>query len=193
MKNISSLIEDPELTPDLEKTYQEVKENLNAPFVPNFFKIWGHAPVALQGILPVMKHILGSGELDRKLKEMIMIAVSSGNECNYCQTAHHAFCTMLGGTQEQIDLLKAQQTLNGSGSPKEREAIDFAVRVAKSPNSTSEEDFKKLGALGYSTGEIMELIAMAGMAVFYNLIADASGVKLDKEFLEMSRNKEAHK
>ncbi len=189
MKNISSLIDDPKMTSDLENTYQEIKKSLNTPFVPNFFKIWGHAPIALQGILPAMKHILGSGELDRKLKEMIMIAVSSGNECDYCQTAHQAFCTMLGGTQEQIDLLKAQQTLNGSGSPKEREAVDFAVRVARDPTSTNSDDFKKLGALGYSTNEIMELIAMAGMAVFYNLLADASGVKLDQELLEMTRNK----
>ncbi len=187
MKTISTLLEDPKETPALEETFQTIQEKLNAPFIPNFFKIWGHAPEVLEGIYPVMLHILGGGQLDRKLKEMIMIAISSGNECDYCQTAHQAFCKMLGGTQDQIDVLKAKQTLNGSGSAKEREAIDFAVRVAKQPNSTTEADFKKLGALGYSTGEIMELIAMSGMAVFYNLIADASGVKLDQELLQMAR------
>ncbi|WP_010521978.1 carboxymuconolactone decarboxylase family protein [Aquimarina agarivorans] len=190
MKTISTLINDPEITPELEQTFDNIKKDLNAPFIPNFFKIWGNAPVALQGIFPAMQYILGNGELNRKLKEMIMIAISSNNECNYCQTAHQAFCTTLGGTQEQIELLTAQQTLNGSGSLKESEAVDFAVRLAKEPNSANEEDFKKLGALGFTTTEIMELIAMSGMAVFYNHLADATGVKLDQELLMMAKSKD---
>lgn len=184
MKNISSIIDDPVTTPEIEATFKTIKEELGAPFVPNFFQVWGDHPTALQGIVPVMKHILGNGVLDRKLKEMIMIAISSLKNCNYCETAHQVFCFSMGAMPEQIEALMNNYTLPESDSPKDKAAIDFAVRLSKHPNTSSEEDFEKLGALGFSKAEILEVIAMSGMAVFYSHLADATKIKIDEGFKE---------
>lgn len=83
MRTISKIIDDPLITPELNATFEIIKKELSAPFVPNFFKVWGTAPKVLEGIFPAMQHILVSGELDRNLKEMIMIAMSSKSCCNY--------------------------------------------------------------------------------------------------------------
>ncbi|KAA1242609.1 carboxymuconolactone decarboxylase family protein [Aquimarina sp. RZ0] len=189
MKTISSLLNDIEITPELQNTFDSIKKELNAPFVPNFFKVWGNAPTALKGIFPVMQYILTSGELDRKLKEMIMIAISSSQECKYCETAHQAFCSMAGGTPEEIESLKSSNTLLENSSPKEKAAIDFAVQISKDPKSSNEEDFKTLQQLGYTISQIMEIIAMSGMGVFYNHLADATKINLDRELLATTPNR----
>ncbi|MBP2831897.1 carboxymuconolactone decarboxylase family protein [Aquimarina sp. U1-2] len=184
MKTISSIIEDPITTEELENTFNTIKKELGAPFVPNFFQVWGHAPLALHGIVPAMKYILGSGVLNRKVKEMIMIAISSSKNCNYCETAHQVFCFAMGALPEQIECLVNEHTLSASDDPKDKAAIDFAVRLSRDPNSSSEADFEKLQKLGYSKPEILEIIAMSGMAVFYSHLAAATKINIDEGFAE---------
>ncbi len=183
MKTISTIFENPAITPELENTFETIKEELGAPFVPHFFQVWGDAPMALQGIVPAMKYILGSGVLDRKLKEMIMIAISSLKHCNYCETAHQVFCYSMGALPEQIESLVNAHTLPDSDNPKDKAAIDFAVKLSKKPNLSSEEDFITLKGLGYSKAEILEIIAMSGMAVFYSHLADATKINVDEGFI----------
>ncbi len=184
MKTISTILEDPITTPELENTFETIRQELGAPFVPNFFQVWGNAPHALQGIVPAMKHILGSGMLDRRLKEMIMIAVSSFKHCNYCEAAHQVFCSSMGALPEQIEHLMNKHTLREIDNPKEKAAIDFSIKLAKDPNSSNQDDFSKLEALGYSKPEILEIIGMSGMAVFYSHLASATKIKIDKGFQE---------
>ncbi len=188
MKTISTVINDPVTTPELQNTFETIKQELGAPFVPNFFQVWGNASKALQGIVPAMKHILGSGELDRKLKEMIMIAVSSFKQCNYCETAHQVFCSSMGAIPEQIEALVNNHSLRESDNPKDKAAIDFAVKLAKDPNSSNDEDFSSLKAVGYTESQILEIIAMSGMAVFYSHLASATKINIDKGFTEALAN-----
>ncbi len=186
MRTISTIIDDPVVTPELNTTFETIKEKLRAPFVPNFFKIWGTAHNSLKGIFPAMEHILVGGELDRNLKEMIMIAISSRSCCSYCETAHSTFSSMMGGTQEQIKSLQTENTLLESDDKKNKAAIDFAVKLSYNASASSEDDFNRLMALGYTKSQVMEIIAMSGLAVFYNHLADATKVNIDKEFLSIT-------
>ncbi|MBQ4818797.1 peroxidase-related enzyme [Aquimarina sp. MMG016] len=182
MKTISTILDDAKTTPEVETTFTTIQEELNAPFVPNFFKVWASVPDTLKGIFPVMQHILTEGVLDRKLKEMIMIAISSSRDCVYCEIAHQVFCSMAGGEEAQIASLKKNATLPESADPMEKAAIDYAVRLSKDPKSSSQKDFDHLMKLGYSEPQIMEMIAMSGMGVFYNHLADATKINIDEEF-----------
>lgn len=114
---------------------------------------------------------------------MIMIAISASKNCNYCETAYHTFCAMMGGDSDQINSLKNTSSLTDSGNPKEKAAIDFAVRLSKDPKSSSDNDFELLVGLGYTKSQVMELIAISSMAVFYNHLADATKINIDDEFM----------
>jgi len=188
MKTISKIIDDPSVTPEIEDTFIKIKTALNAPFTPHFFQVWATAPESLKGIWPVMNHILTSGRLSRKLKEMIFVAISSLKDCHYCEAAHHAFCLSIGVTKEQIEDLIKHYTAE-TADPKEKAAIDFAVRLAKDSHSSSEEDFKNLKALGFDDEEIMEIIAMSGMGVFYNHLANATKINIDDGFTKIISRK----
>ncbi len=179
---ISNMVEVP-FNPELSEVFDKIQTALNAPFTPNFFKVWAVSPVSLEGIWPVMRNILTSGKVGRKLKEMIFVAISSLKECHYCEDAHHAFCLSIGVTPEQIDALISTYTCD-TADPKEKAAIDYAVKLAKDSNSSTQEDFDNLKEMGFSDEEIMEIIAMSGMAVFYNHLANATKINVDKGFLD---------
>ncbi|HAS44161.1 MAG TPA: short-chain dehydrogenase, partial [Microscillaceae bacterium] len=143
MNTISNMIAPVEMTPELEETFGEIKQALDAPFTPNFFTVWGASPESLKGIWPVMNHILTSGNVGRRLKEMIFVAISSLKSCHYCEKAHHAFCLSIGVTPEQIDDLITNYTTD-TDDPSEKAAIDYAVKLAKDANSGTQEDFDHL-------------------------------------------------
>lgn len=84
-----------------------------------------------------MNHILTSGQVGRRLKEMIFVAISSLKSCHYCEAAHHAFCLSIGVKPEQIDGLVKNYTAE-TDNPREKAAIDFAVKFAKDSHSSSE-------------------------------------------------------
>jgi uncharacterized peroxidase-related enzyme len=181
MRTISKIVDNGEVTPSLSETFGKIQNALQAPFTPHFFQVWATSEESLNGIWPVMKHILTSGKVSRKLKEMIFVAISSYKGCNYCQSAHHAFCLSIGVTPEQIDDLINDYTAP-TATPKEKAAIDLAMRLARDPHSSSEEDFKELADHGYSTEEVMEVIAMSGMGVFYTHLANATKINVDTGF-----------
>lgn len=183
MEQISKLVDNAEVTPELQETFDSIKNALGAPFTPHFFQVWGLSPVSLDGIWPVMKNILTSGQVGRKLKEMIFIAISSLKSCHYCEAAHFAFAASIGVTQEQVDDLIQNYTAE-TADPKEKAAIDFAVKLAKDSHSGTAEDIEHLQSLGYSIPEVMEIIAMSGMAVFYNHLANATKINIDSGFLK---------
>ena len=180
METISKIFNDIEVSSEVEIMMNQIKEDLKAPFVPNFFKVWADAPESLKGIFPAMKHILASGHLSRPLKEMIMLAISSKNDCKYCASAHQAFASMMGVGMTDIESLKSRYTVDND--PQIKAAIDYTLKLAKDPKSGTLEDITQLKALGYSKPEIMELIAMSGMSVFYNHLADATQINIDAAF-----------
>lgn len=181
MRTISDIVDNGEVTPELTKTFGKIQNALGAPFTPNFFKVWAVSEESLNGIWPVMNHILVNGKVQRKLKEMIFVAISSFNNCHYCQSAHHAFCLSIGVTEEQIDDLINLYT-SPTATPKEKAAIDFAMKLARDPKSSSESDFEELRSLGFCDEEVMEVIAMSGMGVFYTHLANATKIVVDKGF-----------
>ena len=59
------------------------------------------------------------------------------------------------------------------------------MRLAKDSHSSSEKDFQTLRQLGFDDEEIMEIIAMSGMGVFYNHLANATKINIDKGFTKI--------
>ncbi len=188
MEQISNLVENPTVTPELEEVFDKIKKALKAPFTPHFFQVWGNSPESLKGIWPVMNHILTSGKVGRKLKEMIFVAISSLKECHYCEAAHHAFCLSIGVTPEQIEDLVNNYTAV-TATAQEKAAIDYAVKLAKDANSGDQHDYNNLIELGFSQEEIMEIIAMSGMAVFYNHLANATKINIDSGFKKILKSR----
>ncbi|MEM7549568.1 MAG: carboxymuconolactone decarboxylase family protein [Bacteroidota bacterium] len=181
MSSISPIFTTEKFNPETESLLETIKQTMNAPFTPNFFKVWGNAPTALNGIWQVMKYVLMDGKLPRRTKEMILVAIASGGgESNYCSTAHSAFLKMLGVDDQEIEAVKSDLTM--LSDDKEKMAIEFAQRLGDDSNCMNDHDYEKLRSVGYFDEEIMEIIAMSGMAVFYGHLANATKINIDTPF-----------
>jgi len=86
---------------------KEVYKEINEAFgmVPNFFKAQGAVdPEWLALNWQREKQIMiKEGALDRKTKEIIALAVSLVNGCEYCTLAHESMAMMLGASKEEIN------------------------------------------------------------------------------------------
>lgn len=96
------------------KVYADIKKVFGLTFVPNLFKAMAHHPDYLEATWTRVKVIMGPGRLDRKTKEIIAVAVSATNGCEYCVNAHTAALRRLGfGDAELTEVMAVVDLFNG--------------------------------------------------------------------------------
>ena len=76
-------------------------------FVPNFWRTIAHHPPTLKAVWAHLKSVMAPGAIDALTKEMIAIAVSATNGCEYCINSHIAGARKLGMSDAQFGELMA--------------------------------------------------------------------------------------
>ena len=109
-----ALISEREATGKVKEIYDQIQEAFGLPFVPNLFKAMAHNPELLEANWKRLGTIMGRGRLDRKTKEMIAVAVSATNNCEYCVNAHTAALKRMGVTDaELLELMSVVDLFSG--------------------------------------------------------------------------------
>ena len=165
---------------EVRELYLDFQRRMGFPAAPNFIKVQGHSLAAASGTWGLVQHTLVGGSLPRTLKEMTFAAISADRQCRYCEAAHLACCRMLGVDDETLAKLSAG--IGDIDPAKARDIIRFGVRCARDPQSISKADFDVLRAHGLRESELVELVSMAALAVYANIVADATGVPPDEMF-----------
>ncbi len=87
--------------------YDEIMETRGINFVPNIWKTLAAHPPTLERIWRGIETVMADGRLDRLTKEMIAVAVSATNGCEYCIASHTAVARKLGMDDEMLGELLA--------------------------------------------------------------------------------------
>ena len=82
------LIEYDEASPEVRAVYDDIKRTRNVPDVNNFWKYIAHDPATLKRTWQSVKEVMQPGALDALTKEMIYLAISVTNGCQYCIASH---------------------------------------------------------------------------------------------------------
>jgi uncharacterized peroxidase-related enzyme len=167
-------------SPEVRVLYDDFCQRMLFPAAPNFILTQGHSPTVTRGTWDLVRNVLVSGQIPRWTKEMIFAAISMDRDCRYCAAAHLACCRMLGVDPELLDGLV--RDVNAISDPKLRDLILFAVKCSREPQSLTEADYEKLRRNGLEQSEIVEVIAMSALAVYANILADATGMEADAMF-----------
>ena len=101
------LIEYNDATPEVRAVYDDIMATRKTDWVNNFWKALAHDPPALKRTWESIKQIMAPGALDPLTKEMIYLAVSVTNQCNYCIASHTAGARGKGMTDDQLKELMA--------------------------------------------------------------------------------------
>lgn len=168
------IVEPGTASPEVEAVYEEFYKRMQFPAAPNFITVQGHSEAATRGIWELLKSVLLGGLIPRWEKELIIVAISRERKCQYCVAAHTACCTMLGVGGEYL-----VQDVRLIPDPPLRDSILFAIKAARDPQALDEADFRVLRDRGLSSSKIVELISVAGLAVYLNILADATAVEPD--------------
>jgi AhpD family alkylhydroperoxidase len=102
-----ALIEYKDATPEVRAIYDDIMTTRKTDWINNFWKAIAHDPVLLKRTWESLKQIMGPGALDPLTKELIYIAVSVTNNCNYCIASHTASAFGKGMTDAMFKELQA--------------------------------------------------------------------------------------
>jgi len=160
--------------------YQEFHTRMSFPTPPNFIMTQGHSPALARGTWELVQNVLVSGQVPRWMKELIFVAISNDRDCRYCTAAHIACCRMLGVKPELLDLMVSN--VHGITDLKLRDIILFSIKCSRNPQNISAKDYEQLRQHGVTQSEIMEIIGMSALAVYANIIADATAMEADEMF-----------
>ena len=94
-------------SPEVKAVFDDIKATRKVKSVNNFWKYLANEPRMLRHTWESLKSIMGPGELDPMTKELVYLAVSITNNCEYCMASHGAAARAKGATDAQINELYA--------------------------------------------------------------------------------------
>lgn len=94
-------------TPEVEAVFADIKAVRKSGFINNFWKVLAAHPPTLARLWANVKAVMAPGAIDPLTKEMLYIAVSVTNNCEYCIHSHTAAARAKGLTDEQLAELLA--------------------------------------------------------------------------------------
>ncbi len=88
--SLVKLVEYAEAAPEVRAVYDEIMQARNTDWVNNFWKALANDPAMLRRTWDNVRQVMAPGALDPLVKEMIYVAVSATNNCEYCTYSHTA-------------------------------------------------------------------------------------------------------
>jgi uncharacterized peroxidase-related enzyme len=178
--------------PDLEDLPADVRARILAVqeksgFVPNVFLALAHRPAEFRAFFDYHDALMEKeGGLSKAEREMIVVATSGANRCQYCVVAHGAILRIraknpLIADQVAVNHRKADLT------HRERAMLDFAMLVALDSGSVGEADFQQLRGAGFSDDEVWDIAAITAFFAMSNRLANFSSMRPNDEFYLMGR------
>ena len=170
-------VEEEDATGEIAEIYDAVKKAMQVPVVPNIDKILANSPPALKGTVNLMGDLYMGSSLPQPVVAMLLYSISLARSCQYCSSFHRLTCRMVGVDES---MLAAVGNNLGSVTPERVQAIvAFGVKAAMSTNELTDADYDKLRDMGISDAEIVEIVALSGMGVYLNIVADALKIEVD--------------
>jgi uncharacterized peroxidase-related enzyme len=182
--------------PELKDLPADIRERIEmvqqkTGFVPNVFLALAHRPAEWRAFVAyhdaLMEKEPGAGcTLTKAEREMIVVATSGANGCQYCVVAHGAILRIraknpLIADQVAINHRKADLT------PRQHAMLDFAMKVALDSQAVSDADIGALAAHGLTADDAWDIAAIAAFFALSNRLANAASMRPNDEFYLMGR------
>ena len=174
-----------DLPEDIRARILEVQEK--SGFIPNVFLALAHRPAEWRAFFAFHDALMESESgLSKAEREMIVVATSNANGCQYCVVAHGAILRIraknpLVADQVAVNYRKADIT------PRQKAMLDFAMKVALDSAAVGEADFETLHQHGFNDEDIWDIGAVAAFFGLSNRMANMTAMRPNDEFYLMGR------
>lgn len=156
-------------------------------FVPNVFLVLARRPDEFRAFFAYHDALMDKpGNLTKAEREMIVVATSNANQCQYCVVAHGAILRIrakdpLIADQVAINYRKADIT------ERQRAMLDFAMKVSAEAYAVGDADFAALNAHGFGDEDLWDIAAIAAFFGMSNRLANVTHMRPNDEFYLLGR------
>ena len=174
-----------DLPEDIRERVLAVQEK--AGFVPNVFLVLAHRPDEFRAFFAYHDALMEKpGNLTKAEREMIVVATSNANQCQYCVVAHGAILRIraknpLVADQVAVNYRKADIT------PRQKAMLDFAMKVSVRAQEVDDHDFDMLKQHGFDQDDIWDIAGIAAFFGLSNRMANVTNMRPNDEFYGMGR------
>ncbi|MCA8097820.1 peroxidase-related enzyme [Burkholderia contaminans] len=178
--------------PALEDLPDDIRERITAVqeksgFIPNVFLTLAHRPDEFRAFMAYHDALMDKpGNLGKAEREMIVVATSAVNQCQYCVIAHGAILRIrakdpLIADQVATNYRKADLTA------RQKAMLDFAMKVSQDAHLVGETDFDTLKSHGFIEEDVWDIMAISAFFGMSNRIANVTNMRPNAEFYALGR------
>ena len=156
-------------------------------FVPNVFLALAHRPAEFRAFFAYHDALMDKeGGLTKAEREMIVVATSGANQCQYCVVAHGAILRIRAKNPHVADQV-AVNYRKADITPKQKAMLDFAMKVSRQAEEIGDADFAAMRAAGFNDEEIWDVGAIAAFFALSNRMANFTDMRPNDEFYMLGR------
>lgn len=178
--------------PELKSLPDDIREKIEAVqeksgFVPNVFLVLANRPEEFRAFFAYHDALMEKeSPISKAEREMIVVAVSSANQCLYCIVAHGAILRIRAKDPLIADQIAANYH-KANITPRQKAMLDFAIKVTNSANTINDSDFKLLAEHGFTANDAWDIAGIAAFFGLSNRMANVTDMRPNSEFYALGR------
>src|SRR5262245_11066359 len=179
-------------TPPLDKLPEDIRTRILAVqetsgFVPNVFLSLAYRPDEFRAFFAYHDALMDKpGNLTKAEREMIVVATSSLNQCQYCVVAHGAILRIRAKNPLIADQV-ATNYRKADITDRQKAMLDFAVKVSVEAFKVGEGDLDALKAHGFTEEDAWDIAAISAFFSLSNRMANVTNMRPNDQFYSLGR------
>lgn len=178
--------------PDLDELPDDIRERIlevqeKSGFVPNVFLVLAHRPKECRAFFDYHDALMEKESgLTKAEREMIVVATSAANDCQYCVVAHGAILRI----RAKDPLIADQVAINyrkADISDRQKAMLEFALEVSLSSAEITDQDIARVRSFGFTEEDVWDIGAIASFFAMSNRMANLTSMRPNAEFYAMAR------
>ncbi|PJB69953.1 MAG: carboxymuconolactone decarboxylase [Alphaproteobacteria bacterium CG_4_9_14_3_um_filter_47_13] len=147
-------------------------------FLPNILGVMAEAPSILKAYM-TLAGIFDETSFTQTERQIVLLAVSLSNECEYCMAAHTAMANMQDVPDDVVEALRNNEPIKDNKLETLRR---LAYEIADTKGNPTNKTVKAFLDAGYSQGQILEVILGVGFKTLSNYTNHVAETPLDEAF-----------
>lgn len=178
--------------PELKDMPEDVRARILAVqeksgFIPNVFLTLAHRPDEFRAFFAYHDALMEKpSNLTKAEREMIVVATSNVNQCQYCVVAHGAILRIRAKNPLIADQV-ATNYRKADITDRQRAMLDFAMKVSQTAHLVGQADFETLKEHGFTEDDIWDIAAVSAFFSMSNRIANVTSMRPNAEFYSLGR------
>jgi 4-carboxymuconolactone decarboxylase len=178
--------------PQLEDMPADIRERIVAVqeksgFIPNVFLTLAHRPDEFRAFFAYHDALMEKpGNLTKAEREMIVVATSAANQCQYCVIAHGAILRIRAKNPLIADQVAANYR-KADLTERQKAMLDFAMKVSQASHLVAEADFHVLQQYGFTEDDAWDIAGISAFFGMSNRLANVTSMRPNAEFYSLGR------